>query len=370
VTPPLIEVLRAPALLASFSAAQCDLVLRQAASAQLLASLHARALRAGVLDALPPPARRQLAWAAQEGERHLQAVRWEVRQIRLALAGLGLPLILLKGGAYAMAGLAAAEGRIFSDIDILVPRAALADVESALMLHGWAGVGHDAYDQHYYRRWMHELPPMRHIRRETVIDVHHAILPRTAAARPDPALLRAAAEPLAAYPASGALPPLLTLSPVDMVLHSATHLLYESEFDHGLRNLVDIDRLLHQFGDLPGFWVRLAERAAALQLERPLFHALRHAARLLHTPVPAALLAAAAPGRPPPAVLALMDALLSRALLPDHPSCGGAARALARSLLYLRGNWLRMPPWLLARHLCHKALLTPLLAARTRGETV
>lgn len=366
-TPSLIEVLRAPVLLATFTAVQCDLVLRQAARAQLLASLHARVLRAGVLDALPAPARRQLAWAGQEGARHLQSVCWEVRQIRLALAGLGLPVILLKGAAYAMAGLEAAEGRIFSDIDILVPRAALADVESALMLHGWAGVGHDDYDQLYYRRWMHELPPMRHIWRETVIDVHHAILPSTAVARPDSLLLREAAEPLAAYPACGGLPPLLTLSPADMVLHCATHMLHESEFYHGLRNLVDIDRLLHEFGDLPGFWGRLAERAAVLQLERPLFHALRHAARLLHTPVPASLLAGSVPGRPGPAVLVFMDALLARALLPDHSSCGGAASALARRMLYLRGNWLRMPPWLLARHLFHKALLTPLRAARTRA---
>ncbi|HEX7988042.1 MAG TPA: nucleotidyltransferase family protein, partial [Duganella sp.] len=149
-TPLLIEVLRAPALLATYSPAQCDLVLRQAERAQLLASLHARAGRASVLERLPAPVRRQLEWARQQGESHLRAVRWEVRQIRLAMAGLGVPLILLKGGAYAMAGLAAAEGRIFSDIDILVPQAALADVESALMLHGWAGSGHDEYDQQYY----------------------------------------------------------------------------------------------------------------------------------------------------------------------------------------------------------------------------
>ena len=362
----LIEVLRTPAALAAYTPAQCDLVLRQAERAQLLASLHARARDAGVLARLPAPARRQLEWARQRGERHLQAVRWEVRQIRQALAGLGVPLILLKGGAYAMAGLAAAEGRIFSDIDILVPRAALADVESALMLHGWAGVGHDDYDQHYYRRWMHELPPMRHVWRETVIDVHHAILPSTAAAHPDAMLLRAAAEPLPGHPASGSLPAVFTLGPVDMILHSATHLLYESEFEHGLRNLVDIDRLLHEFSSLPGFWVRLTERAAALQLQRPLFYALRHAARLLHTPVPAALLEGNEVARPGPVVLALMDALLDRALLPQHASCDGPLSKLARHMLYLRGNWLRMPPWLLARHLFHKALLTPLQAARTR----
>ncbi|UUZ51358.1 nucleotidyltransferase family protein [Massilia sp. B-10] len=53
---------------------------------------------------------------------------------------------------------------------------------------------HDPYDQRYYRVWMHEIPPMQHVQRGSVIDVHHAILPLTAAARPDPALLRAGAQ--------------------------------------------------------------------------------------------------------------------------------------------------------------------------------
>lgn len=363
--PLLIAVLRAPALLATYTPAQCDLVLRQAERAQLMSSLHARARRADVLEQLPAPARLQLEWAHQESERHLQAVHWEVRQIRIAMAGLGLPVILLKGAAYAMAGLAASEGRFFSDIDILMPKSSLPDVESALMLHGWASVGHDDYDQHYYRCWMHELPPLRHIWRETVIDVHHAILPQTTAARPDSMLLRAAAEPLPGFSSSGRLSALYTLSPVDMVLHSAAHLLYESEFGQGLRNLVDIDCLLHEFAAEPGFWDRLGERATTLQLERPLFYALRYAARLLHTPVPERQLTRA--GAPTPVLLAVMDALLERALLPEHSSCGDSLTAVARQLLYLRGNWLRMPPWQLARHLLHKALLTPLQAARTRS---
>jgi hypothetical protein len=50
--------------------------------------------------------------------------------------------------------------------------------------------------------------------------------------------------------------------------------------------------------------------------------------------------------------------LFCRALLPRHASCDDAGSATARFLLYVRGNWLRMPPLLLARHLLHKALLS------------
>ena len=49
--------------------------------------------------------------------------------------------------------------------------------EAALMLDGWASGHRSAYDQRYYRTWMHELPPMQHIQRGTVLDVHHAIAP-------------------------------------------------------------------------------------------------------------------------------------------------------------------------------------------------
>lgn len=100
-------------------------------------------------------------------------------------------------------------------------------------------------------------------------------------------------------------------------------------------------------------------RARELELERPLFYALRYAARLLNTPVPAPVTAAAAAGRPNRILLALMDRLFGRVLLPDHPSCDDAFGPAARFLLYIRGNWLRMPPLMLARHLFHKAVLSP-----------
>jgi hypothetical protein len=281
-------------------------------------------------------------------------VRFEVEQIRRALDGLGLPLILLKGAAYALAGLPPAAGRIFSDVDILVPKERIGEVEAALMLHGWAGAKQDAYDQRYYREWMHELPPMEHIQRGNAIDVHHAILPETARVRPDPVLLRAASTPI---PGSEGL---WMLAPHDLVLHSAVHLFSEGEMDHGLRDLLDLHRLLTHFGAMPGFWEGLPSRAIQLQLARPLFYALRYCTRLLGTAVPETVMAqASAADRPAAPLLALMDGLFLRTLVPPHPSCADRFTPAARIALYLRGNWLRMPPLMLARHLFHKAFLSP-----------
>ncbi len=335
------------------SLADWDLLVRQARLANLLASLCAALEERGLLEKIPAQARAHLEWARVIAARHTQAVQWEVRLICEALSQVDAPVILLKGAAYVMAQLPSAQGRLFSDIDILVPKESLSAVESALMMHGWAATHHDEYDQRYYREWMHELPPMQHIKRATVIDVHHAILPETARLHPDPQKLRAAATALEGSEN------LMVLAPVDMLLHSATHLFHNELLDQGLRDLVDIDRLLRHFGSTPSFWTALAPRAQELELTRPLFYALRYAEKFLHTPVPTDTMAAALCGRPNRLTLALMDQLYGRALMSVHPSCNDWLTETARRLLYVRANWLRMPPWMLARHLFHKTFISP-----------
>jgi hypothetical protein len=351
--PLLIQALRDPSMTPGLTPAQWDLLLRQAEPAHLMATLYYVLQDAGVLERAAAPAREQLEWAHVLAMRHGQGVYWEVRLIHKALLGLGVPVVLLKGGAYATAGLPPARGRLFSDIDILVPEARLPEVEAALMQEGWAATHHDAYDQRYYREWMHELPPLQNVLRDTLIDVHHALLPKTASRHPDSAKLLAAARPIAQAPE------FQQLAPADMVLHCATHLFADGEFDKGLRDLYDLNCLLRHFGPTPGFWDSLPQRARELELQRYLYYGLRYARELLETPVPAAVLAAVAPDGPSAPLRWLMDALFRRALLPDHMSCRDALNGTARFLLYVRGNWLRMPPLRLARHLLHKAFLSP-----------
>jgi len=354
VKPLLVGVLRDTRSALALDLGEWDLLLRQAASADLLATLARLLQDADLLAQVPTAPRAHLAWALTAAASHARGARHEVSQIAAALAELDLPLILLKGAAYAMAGIEAGRGRLFSDIDILVPKTRLDEVEAALMLYGWASAHHDAYDQRYYREWMHELPPMMHVRRGNTIDVHHAILPETAAVRPDPDKLRAAALPVAGQPG------LYMLAPHDMFLHSAVHLFSGGEFEHGLRDLFDLHRLAGQFGATPGFWQGLAPRAAELELSRPLFYALRYLTRVFGTAVPAATLMAAEAGQPNALLRQLMDALFLRALRPPMPArlSRDDLAAVALFVLYVRGNWLRMPPVLLSRHLFHKAFIS------------
>jgi hypothetical protein len=258
---------------------------------------------------------------------------WEAEMCRRALAPLGVPVILMKGTAFHAAGLDASIGRSVGDLDILVPRASLEAVEAALVEAGWEHVKPaDGYDDSYYRRWMHELPPLIHRTRDRMIDVHHTILPLTARPRPDAKALIAASVGLE----NG----LRILSPADMIVHAAAHLFADGDLAGGLRNLWDIDRLLREF-DSPDFRRALAERARLHQLEGPVARALRLAHRFYCTPVTA--------GR-----LRLSDRLFEARLLARN-GWGQERRKWLRFAFYLRGHWLRMPPLMLARHLWIKA---------------
>jgi hypothetical protein len=330
---------------------QWDLLIRLGRSADMLARLADSCAALELLEQIPSAPRVHLESAAILARRQHRELRWEVQLIEEALAPERVPVVLLKGAAYAMAGLMASRGRMMSDVDILVPRDQLEAVEFALMKRGWVSTAQSAYDQRYYRKWMHELPPMQHVHRGTVIDVHHAILPLTARSHPASGSLLSSAQ---ALQAGGRI---LVLAPVDMLLHSATHLFHEGELEQGFRGLVDIDNLLQEFGSTNAFWQDLVPRAVALELVGPLFYALRYVNKIMGTKVPVDVTTAiaSAPGATSSSiVLAFMDLLFLRALLPDHATASDRWTPLARWLLYLRGHWLRMPPSLLIVHLVRK----------------
>lgn len=319
-------------------------LIAQAREAQLLGTLEERLRERNRLDAVPPGPRAHLAAGRLVASAQDAVIRREMREIGRALHAVTGKVVLLKGAAYLAAGLPCARGRLFSDVDILVTKRDLPQVEAALMLAGFATTHHHPYDQRYYRR-MHELPPMQHVKRGTVVDVHHAIVPSTSGIRLDGARLLDAAVPLhdgSRY---------CVLAPPDMVLHSATHLFNNEDMTHALRDLIDIDVLLRHFGRDPAFWRSLPARAGELDLRRPLHYALRWTSRLLGTPIPDPVAAASREHAPNAAIGLLMDRLLLHAL---RPSGVHAATRWARRLLFVRGHWLKMPMPMLAWHLTVK----------------
>ncbi len=328
----LVRTLADPGSSAALTAPDWTALLTAAKAELLIGSLAHR------LDGLPVPpvVAALLADARGAAAEQRRAALWEAEMARRTLAPLGVRVLLLKGTAFHVAGLSAARGRWVGDLDLLVPREALRAVERALLAAGWEWAKPDAYDDAYYRRWMHELPPLVHAGRDRLIDVHHDILPPTARITPDPHAVLAAAVPLGND--------LSVPAPADMVVHAAIHLLADGDLAGGLRNLWDIDRLLREFADGDGdFWLRLPARASEHGATGPVMLAARLAHALFGTPVPEEW------RRPRPA-----DALFRRRLL-ARDGWGRETRAATRLAFYVRSHWQRMPPLLLARHLSIKA---------------
>ena len=329
---------------------QWEALLGQARVTRMLPRLATHCQDLGDAVNMPPGLQRHLAAGLRWVDRQAHEVQWELDCIVRATASLNLPVVLLKGAAYTAAGLPAARGRMFNDIDVMFERRHLDAVESALMAGGWISVEPDPYNQRYYREWRHELPPLRHVTRNSFLDVHHTITAPTSHFAVDGALLMKHIRPV---DASGRL---FVLQPVDMVLHSAVHLFQEGEYDHGLRDLLDLDALLIHFGEVePDFWPALFQRADELALREPLFHAMHHVQRLFGTAPPAEWAGRVMALQPNAFARLAMGWLLGQALRPMHPSCDLRFTGVARTLLYLRAQWLRMPLKLLLPHLVRKA---------------
>jgi hypothetical protein len=326
-----------------------EAILGQARQARLLGRLAQHHVQHDWMNRVPIGPRHYLTGALRLIDRQHREVQWEVACIQRALKHVKTPVVMLKGAAYFVAHLPPRHGRLFSDIDILVPRERISEVEGALFRAGWISEEQDAYNDRYYRQWMHEIPPLRHVRRGTVIDVHHTIAPPTSRFKVDGEKL------LEHKVAIDGMDGLYVLSPADMVLHSAVHLFQDGEFDHGLRDLLDLNDLLMHFGKTPHFWGSLFARSEELGLHTPLFHALHHVGRLFGAPFPSDLAHKQESIRPGWPFENLMDALLVLALRPNHPSCDLRFSKLARWLLYVRSHYLRMPPHLVVPHLIRKA---------------
>ncbi|MBU0657773.1 MAG: nucleotidyltransferase family protein [Alphaproteobacteria bacterium] len=316
----LVRALRDPASVAGLDASGWNGLIAAARAERLIGTLAFRLDGETVPPALTPI----LSDARLDAAREARQALWEADRGAQALGALGVRVVLLKGTAYAGAGLKAGQGRFIGDLDILVPVEAMAAVEQALIAAGWEWVKEDPYDDAYYRQWMHELPPMIHATRDRMIDVHHTILPLTARQTPDAVAMIADAVPVD----DG----LFVLSPEDRVVHAVAHMLADGDLQGGLRNLWDIHHLLADT-DLD----ILASRAA----RHGLTPHVRQAQRL----------AAAFYG--PGARLTLWDGLI-RARLLARDGWGRETRKALVFAFFLRSHWLRMPPLMLARHLWTK----------------
>ncbi len=331
---------------------QWSLVIRQARHAMLLGHVYYRLENNGLLNTIPPAALKHLNSGKVHADKQLNDLHWEIKHLKEVATGLDFSFVLLKGSAYAITNHPASLGRIFSDIDLLVAKENINIAEKNLMLKGWIAGNKNEYDQKYYRQWMHEIPPLVHIFRRSIIDLHHNILPETTKASPDASQLIKQAVNIDNEEN------IKVLCYEDRVIHSATHLFYDGEFEHGLRDLVDLDAFIRHQKNPEEMEMRILKRALFLGLQRPVFYAFRYLKLILNTPISkAAITQSEQNAKPNMVLLKVMDFLFFRALMPDHPSCNDAWTGFSRWIVYLRAHSLRMPLYLLIPHLFKKSLM-------------
>lgn len=375
----LLKYWRNPAKLITFTVEEWELFFRQARACKLAAQWAYKIAQLEEFDHLPDPIQQAFEAAWTNAEHHQRAILWEARQVARFLDPLGCKKVLLKGAAYMAMDLEFAQGRLISDLDILVPKDKINEAEEILLKNGWATGKYKPYDQRYYREWMHELPPLLNLKRGMTLDMHHNILPETSRRHINIDPLLTAAVPIVDLDDSpleslGNIDPLdPTVSPtlahldsdscswyafqdVDLVIHAAVHMFQEGEIaGDSLRDIVDIDGLIRFYSQASDdFQTRLLDRAVELKLDRPIYYAIHFAHEILDTPLnpeAAAKLRRLAPG---PFTRSAMDALVVKSLTPPQIGFPGYDTSFARFLLYIRSHYGRMPLNLLIPHLWHK----------------
>lgn len=345
------QLLHDPAVVRRWDVEHWNRFLPLARRARLLGRCYRLFEQQGLLDVVPGRLQDQMRGALVQARYvQAQALR-ELRQVGRVLDREGIQVMALKGVAYLAASLPPHRWRSLSDIDLLVPEQDIERAEQALKQSGWGPSGEfDSYDQHYYRDWMHEVPPLRHRNRETEVDIHHNLAPPVSRIRIDATRLWGDAVSVAGEYGE----PIWVLSPVDMLLHNAVHLFMNDELRGGLRDVVDFRDLFEHFLQQDsGLEQNLLARARELGCGRPLYYAVGSAVRLAGLTPSAGFLREVERAAPANPVARLMAWLIEQALAPERP--GMKRSALANQLLFVRSHWVRMPPGMLVRHLLHKA---------------
>jgi len=356
----LLEAIVQPANLVDYSNQQWELLLRLARRARLLGYLAARLGKDGLPDKIPVRAANLLRSNLIQAKKQQQSVRWELNRVMWALNSQEIPVVVLKGMAYSLLDLPNAGGRLFADLDLLVAKEDLEQVESSLLKKGWRHYALTDYDERYYREWSHEIPALVHPERGVEVDVHHTLSSPLGKLKIDPLPFRKAAIRIRN---TG----IYVLSPEDMVLHCAVNLFQNNELADDLRHLVDFNEMLQFFiHQQPLFQQKLIERTSQLGLENPLFYCL-YFSRLLLRSLVSADLEKQLNHKPGWIARCVMHYCVPLVLLPQHPDTPSRLAELARLLLYMRSHWLRMSLYRLLPHLAYKFYLQIFPGKNTRA---
>jgi hypothetical protein len=337
----------APETTLAFTAKQWQQLVLILRHQQLLASYSSVFKQADIFQQLPTQTQRHFLNADALAENHKKQVLFEAFELQRELAGKQQYLIFLKGAGYTLSGAQVGDTRVYNDIDILADKESIDVIEKRLCLLGWLSEELTEHDEKYYRKWAHEIPPLRHGKRGTIVDVHHNIVPIISGRQVD-------ADKFAKNSVT-TKEGFQILSFAAMTLHSLIHLFFNEEVKKGYRDLIDIHTLITTNNNKE-FWLSLMTLANETEFELELFLACRYAKKILRTEIPD--FAQDKINQFCPWNIAFLDFIYEKALKPNHPVCRPKFFAVAEFTVLIRGHFQKMPLHILIYHLLCKGSIS------------
>ena len=354
----LVLLLRAPTIISRYSNRDWNLLLQQAHASDMLARVEAIIKAHDLLEHVPDQIKRHFA-SEEVKIKHLHVqVKEEVRLLNRVFSEHNISPIYLKGTAYLLNDLPLASSRMFGDIDILLDKNEIADIEHALKYHGWFSQKTDDHDQAYYRDYMHEIPPMQNIERGAILDIHHNILPICNNNTIEIAALTQHKKQVNQQLTAKASALEYVLSPEALFMHSAIHLFHEGEFDKGLRGLSDLDLLFSDFSENEAdFSQRLISLAQEIHQQKSLYFAWHYLQLIFERSLNKIANEYVSSYQRNNKPAKINDFIFCFQLDVHHQTTRSWQFTLSSQLAYWRGHLLRMPIRLLIPHLLKKSWL-------------
>ncbi|MDP5037091.1 MAG: nucleotidyltransferase family protein [Alishewanella sp.] len=335
-----------PEFARTLTADQWEPLVRVLRNQQLLARYSLRYKQAGVFSSLPEYTQHHMRNAEIIASKQYRQIDAEARELVTFLATVKVIPVFLKGTAYALqTNLTVGLGRTFSDIDILVPKLSIHEVEQRLAISGYLGEAIGNYDNYYYRNWTHEIPPIRHHNRGTVIDIHHNLIPPISGRAPD---IKAFNRHIITTEKGYAVLDLPAIT-----LHSLVHLLFNEDFKNAFRDLTDLHLLFEDFSD--DDWTKIINLSVETGFMFELMLATRYCNNILQTDIPAWVCQQLEQIKPKAWRMRLLDFIFGYTLLPKHPLTTSKKQKLAVFFAFVRGHFLKMPLHILLGHLTMKS---------------
>lgn len=241
-------------------------LISEARQQALLGTIHCFLADLKLLDSLPAQVKTHLLTGFYYAEKQKNTLLQELVEFEKVFENVNFPCVLVKGVGYRVSGLAMSRGRIFSDIDLLIPHDAFPAALSKLLDAGYLESGMSDYDRRYYVEWSHQHPPLTHFLRGANIDLHHHIFPVSSNSGLTIAPMLANAQKISGSAFSVPTLPYL-------FIHAAVHLFYQEETHKLVKDLVDLYQLYLAL-DQQHTWQELLDASEQMHAGAAVYYAL------------------------------------------------------------------------------------------------